>query len=225
MLTLVIIAGTGYVINHDSETVVATAGVETTSTSTTTPPSSTTSIPETTTTVEPSTTTAAPETTTTTKAPAPTTTTKVPSTDVLLDTKSCASFASREEAQAELDWDPSDPHNIDTDNDGQACTAYNYGGYESEDMGETPVPASTSGANWDALAQCESGGNWAYPTVSGGFSGGLMFHYKTWNAMGGQQYAPYAYLATREQQIAIAEKVLAVQGRMAWPGCTKANKW
>lgn len=74
---------------------------------------------------------------------------------------------------------------------------------------------------WDDLAYCEAGGNWAYPTVAGGFSGGLMFHTVTWNANGGQQYAPYAYMATREQQIEIAEKVLAISGWGAWPGCTR----
>lgn len=81
------------------------------------------------------------------------------------------------------------------------------------------------GSRWDQLAQCESGGNWAYPTVAGGFSGGLMFHEGTWNANGGQEYAPYAYMATREQQIEIAEKVLAGSGWRAWPGCSRKFGW
>jgi len=81
------------------------------------------------------------------------------------------------------------------------------------------------GSRWDQLAICESGGNWAYPTVSGGFSGGLMFHEGTWNANGGQQYAQYAYMATREQQIEIAEKVLAGSGWRAWPGCSRKFGW
>jgi hypothetical protein len=75
-----------------------------------------------------------------------------------------------------------------------------------------------SGVNWDAIAQCESGGNWAINTGNG-FSGGLQFHPATWNSHGGQQYAPYAHQATREQQIAVAERVLATQGRGAWPVC------
>jgi hypothetical protein len=87
-----------------------------------------------------------------------------------------------------------------------------------------PAPPSTSGANWDGLAQCESGGNWAANTGNG-YHGGLQFHPATWNGMGGQQYAPYAYLATREQQIAVAERVLASQGRGAWPGCSAAGAW
>ncbi len=59
----------------------------------------------------------------------------------------------------------------------------------------TTAPATRSvsgGSVWDTLAQCETGGNWSHPTVSGGFSGGLMFHSATWNAMGGQAYAPTA---------------------------------
>lgn len=81
------------------------------------------------------------------------------------------------------------------------------------------------GSRWDQLAICESGGNWAYPTVSGGFSGGLMFHYATWNSNGGQEYAPYAYMATREQQIIVAERVLAGSGWKAWPGCSRKFGW
>jgi hypothetical protein len=81
-----------------------------------------------------------------------------------------------------------------------------------------------SGANWDGLAQCESGGNWSINNGNG-FYGGLQFHHQTWVGFGGQQYASYAHLASREQQIAIAEKVLAAQGRGAWPGCTAAGAW
>lgn len=92
-----------------------------------------------------------------------------------------------------------------------------------------PVVASNydpgDGSRWDQLAICESGGNWAYPTVAGGFSGGLMFHEGTWNANGGQDYAPYAYMATRDQQIEIAEKVLAGSGWGAWPGCSRKFGW
>lgn len=82
-----------------------------------------------------------------------------------------------------------------------------------------------NGSRWDQLAQCESGGNWAYPTVSGGFSGGIMFHEGTWNANGGQEFAPYAFMATREQQIIVAERVLAQSGWGAWPGCSRKFGW
>lgn len=83
-----------------------------------------------------------------------------------------------------------------------------------------PAPAISDRAGvWDQLAQCESGGNWAINTGNG-YHGGLQFSPSTWNAYGGQQYAPTANLATREQQIAIAEKVQAGQGWGAWPSCT-----
>ena len=52
-----------------------------------------------------------------------------------------------------------------------------------------------------------------------GYYGGLQFSPSTWAAFGGTAYAPRADLATRDQQIAVAEKVLAVQGPGAWPTC------
>jgi peptidoglycan hydrolase CwlO-like protein len=79
-----------------------------------------------------------------------------------------------------------------------------------------PVDVSDSSVNWDAIAQCESGGNWALDST---YDGGLQFHPSTWLGYGGGQYARYAWQATREQQIAIAEKVLASQGPGAWPHC------
>lgn len=81
-----------------------------------------------------------------------------------------------------------------------------------------PQPARA--ATWDALAVCESGGDWSINTGNG-YSGGLQFHPQTWTSHGGREFAPYAYQATREQQIAIAEKVLASQGWGAWPSCSK----
>lgn len=81
------------------------------------------------------------------------------------------------------------------------------------------VPGVPNGSVWDALAQCESGGNWAINTGNG-FYGGLQFAPGTWLNLGGGEFAPYAHLATREEQIAIAKKVLAVQGWGAWPACT-----
>lgn len=82
-----------------------------------------------------------------------------------------------------------------------------------------PNPGPPSGgysANWDAIAQCESGGNWHIDST---YDGGLQFHPDTWLAYGGGRYARYAWQATREQQIAIAEKVLDGQGPGAWPNC------
>jgi uncharacterized protein YabE (DUF348 family) len=80
------------------------------------------------------------------------------------------------------------------------------------------APASTSGLNWDAMAQCESGGNWHINTGNG-FYGGLQFDYGTWLSNGGGQYAQRADLATREQQIAIAERLYAARGAQPWPVC------
>ncbi|MEU8588260.1 transglycosylase family protein [Streptomyces sp. NPDC048664] len=73
---------------------------------------------------------------------------------------------------------------------------------------------------WDAVAQCESGGNWSINTGNG-FYGGLQFTDSTWAAYGGTAYASRADLAGKAQQIAVAEKVLAGQGKGAWPVCGK----
>ncbi|KUG51993.1 hypothetical protein AVL62_08680 [Serinicoccus chungangensis] len=78
---------------------------------------------------------------------------------------------------------------------------------------------AASGETWDAVAQCESGGNWSINTGNG-YYGGLQFVQSTWEGFGGTEYAPRADLATRAQQIAIAENVLAVQGPGAWPVCS-----
>ncbi|MET7299523.1 transglycosylase family protein [Embleya sp. NPDC005575] len=79
---------------------------------------------------------------------------------------------------------------------------------------------AASSSTWDAVAQCESTGNWGINTGNG-FSGGLQFTPSTWNAFGGSQYAPSAQQATKDQQIAVAERVLASQGPGAWPVCSQ----
>ncbi|MFE6751047.1 transglycosylase family protein [Kitasatospora purpeofusca] len=79
--------------------------------------------------------------------------------------------------------------------------------------------SAASVSTWDAVAQCESGGNWAINTGNG-FYGGLQFTSSTWAAFGGTAYASQANLATKAQQIAVAEKVLASQGPGAWPVCS-----
>lgn len=83
-----------------------------------------------------------------------------------------------------------------------------------------PTANAASDSTWDRLAQCESTGNWAANTGNG-FSGGLQFTKSTWNAFGGGKYAPVAHQASRSEQIAVAEKVLAGQGWGAWPACSK----
>ena len=88
-------------------------------------------------------------------------------------------------------------------------------------LGPGSAAEAKSRVNWDAVAQCESGGNWSINTGNG-YYGGLQFSAGTWTAYGGGAYAPTANLASREEQIAIAEKVQAAQGWGAWPACTAA---
>lgn len=86
-----------------------------------------------------------------------------------------------------------------------------------------PLVASTNAnaasvSTWDKVAQCESTGDWSINTGNG-YYGGLQFSQSTWAAYGGTSYAARADLATKGQQIAVAEKVLASQGPTAWPVC------
>ena len=83
----------------------------------------------------------------------------------------------------------------------------------------SPASAAAPDSTWDAVAQCESTGNWAINTGNG-YYGGLQFVQSTWEAYGGLNYAPRADLASREQQIAVAEQTLAGQGWGAWPVCS-----
>lgn len=80
----------------------------------------------------------------------------------------------------------------------------------------TPLAASASAdVNWDAIAACESGGNWHINTGNG-FVGGLQFTMSTWHANGGTG-SPTS--ASREEQIRVAENVKRTQGLGAWPVC------
>lgn len=78
---------------------------------------------------------------------------------------------------------------------------------------------AASVSTWDKVAACESSNNWHINTGNG-FYGGLQFTESTWLAYGGGKYASRADLATKSQQITIAEKVLAAQGPGAWPVCS-----
>jgi hypothetical protein len=82
-----------------------------------------------------------------------------------------------------------------------------------------PVVTFDGGTVWDQLAQCESGGNWAINTGNG-YYGGLQFSYGTWLGYGGGEFAEYAHLATREQQIIVAERLHAARGFAPWPACS-----
>lgn len=80
-------------------------------------------------------------------------------------------------------------------------------------------------AQWNRLAQCESGGNWGINTGNG-FYGGLQFTHGTWLGFGGGTYANNAHQATRAEQIKIGAKVADGQGWGAWPSCSrKAGLW
>lgn len=83
-----------------------------------------------------------------------------------------------------------------------------------------PAASAAPQSTWDKVAQCEGSGNWKTNTGNG-FAGGLQFTPSTWKAYGGTQYASNANQASREQQIAVAERVLQAQGPGAWPVCSK----
>ncbi|MGW2598061.1 transglycosylase family protein [Streptomyces klenkii] len=74
---------------------------------------------------------------------------------------------------------------------------------------------AASVSTWDKVAECESGGNWSINTGNG-YYGGLQFSQSSWNAAGGQRYADRADHASKSAQIAVAEKLLALQGPGAW---------
>lgn len=82
----------------------------------------------------------------------------------------------------------------------------------------SPAVASAEGLNWDAVAQCESGGNWSINTGNG-YYGGLQFTLSTWRANGG---VGMPQNASRAEQIRVAENVLRTQGPGAWPVCSRS---
>jgi uncharacterized protein YabE (DUF348 family) len=79
------------------------------------------------------------------------------------------------------------------------------------------APAMMNEAMWDKIAQCESGGNWSINSGNG-YYGGLQFDIRTWIGSGGGAYAPNASLASKAQQIDIANRVYAQRGLQPW-GC------
>ncbi len=87
-------------------------------------------------------------------------------------------------------------------------------------IGTQSAPEVSDGSVWDRLAECESGGDWSTNTGNG-YYGGLQFDKSTWDAYGGDQYAEYPHEASREEQIATAEKVRDSRGGYgAWPSCS-----
>lgn len=79
------------------------------------------------------------------------------------------------------------------------------------------APIAAASPNWDAIAQCESGGNWHIAT--GNYEGGLQFLNSTWQSVKASDDPPHAYQASRERQIAAANRLLARSGIGQWPTC------
>jgi hypothetical protein len=99
------------------------------------------------------------------------------------------------------------------------------GGLAVASLASAGTAEAATDAQWDRLAQCESGGNWAINTGNG-FYGGLQFTHGTWIAFGGGQFANNAHQASRGEQIQVAAKVAKGQGWSAWPSCSrKAGLW
>jgi len=86
-------------------------------------------------------------------------------------------------------------------------------------VGMTTAHAATE-EQWDNVANCESGGNW-HINSGNGYYGGLQFTQGTWANYGGRAYAARADLATRGEQITIANRVQSAQGWGAWPVCSR----
>jgi len=84
-------------------------------------------------------------------------------------------------------------------------------------LGATGASAA-GGATWDRVAECESGGSWSADNGNG-YYGGLQISQENWVKYGGLDYAESPDLASRSQQIAVAERILAAEGVAAWPTC------
>jgi hypothetical protein len=83
---------------------------------------------------------------------------------------------------------------------------------------QPPPPPATVFTVWDRVAQCESNGRW---NIDAYHDGGLQFHPGTWSRYKPAGYPAFAYQASREQQINVAERVLRVEGWDAWPTCSR----
>jgi|HigsolmetaAR201D_1030396.scaffolds.fasta_scaffold25967_1 LysM repeat protein len=116
------------------------------------------------------------------------------------------------------EWQPAAPSSSSrqSDDDGGERSS-SSGSSGSSQAAPVAQPSSGGGTVWDRLAQCESGGNWSIDTGNG-YRGGLQFSQSTWEAYGGTGNPANA---SREEQIRVAERVLAGQGWGAWPACSR----
>jgi hypothetical protein len=92
--------------------------------------------------------------------------------------------------------------------------------FAAEHAAAQAAPAEPAQGVWDDLAECESGGNWSINTGNG-YYGGLQFLGSTWRAYGGGEFAERADLATRAEQITVAERIRDDVGFGAWPACSR----
>lgn len=106
--------------------------------------------------------------------------------------------------------------------DGNPAQAVNREITRDDEAPAAGAEGTVTAADWDKLAGCESGRKWDTNTGNG-FFGGLQFTQSTWNAFGGDDFAPTADRATREQQMEVANRVLKEQGWGAWPSCTNSK--
>ncbi|MEU7067780.1 transglycosylase family protein [Streptomyces sp. NPDC053429] len=95
------------------------------------------------------------------------------------------------------------------------CAALLYQAALTDPSAHASIHSFKPRVNWDAIAQCESGGNWHANTGNGHY-GGLQFTPSSWKAAGGHRYAPRADLATKREQITTAKRLAAMQGMGAW---------
>ncbi len=131
-----------------------------------------------------------------------------------------------EESKSSKSDETDDANSDDTDSDEAESDETDTDDADSDDSDDTDSEETTStttssSKNWDAVAACESGGNWSINTGNG-YYGGLQFAQGTWDwaSSAAGVSASRADLASREEQIAAAEQVYAAQGAGAWGGCS-----
>jgi hypothetical protein len=83
--------------------------------------------------------------------------------------------------------------------------------------------AHADAVNWEAIAQCESGGNWAANTGNADY-GGLQISLPTWDANGGTQWSALPSTANPQEQVAVGQRIMATQGPRAWPRCASCSQ-
>lgn len=95
-------------------------------------------------------------------------------------------------------------------------------GFAEQAAAAAPSRAA-GGTDWQKIASCESGGRWRINTGNG-YYGGLQMSRATWRTYGGADYAPRPDLATREEQIAVGEKIVRARGLSPWPTCGRLGR-